>query len=169
MAFDDTSADKTQLPTIRMKAAKPLRSSCWLLCKQGAIIHLDNRSNCGFTICRLGYHRLTVNNRLRRYSLRSFTLVEVSDVGSTSPQSLLPLTLQPSKAKVLRRITFTHANLDHRYIGTGRLSGLPFMSSSFNARSAEPISRHLHASRVAVLRCPHRAQAHIGLCLCYKR
>ena len=26
------------------------------------------------------------------------------------------------------------------YIGTGRLSGLPFMSSSFNARSAEPLA-----------------------------
>ena len=58
-------------------------------------------------------------------------------------QALLSLTLQPSKAKVLRRITFTHANLDHHF-GTGRLSDLPFMFSSFNARSAEPISRHLH-------------------------
>ena len=40
----------------------------------------------------------------------------------------------------------------------GAVERLPFMSSSFNARSAVLVSRHLHASKVAVLRCPHRAQ-----------
>jgi hypothetical protein len=86
----------------------------------------------------------------------------VSDVGVNLTSSSPSGHTSAEQGQSALKDTFTHANLDHRYIGTGRLSGLPFMSSSFNARSAVLISRHLHASRVAVLRCSHRARAQVA-------
>ena len=80
-------------------------------------------------------------------------------------QSPFPVTLQPIRPKCFEEKP-SHTLIWITVIGTGRLSGLPFMSSSFNARSAEPTSRHLHASRVAVLRCPHRAADEISPVAC---
>ena len=117
--------------------AKPLRSSYWSLTVH--IIHLGNRSNHGHNR-HLGHHCLTIN---KSPSAILAALVYIDCDFGCLIQCTVNLAFRSHFSRAGQsalKDTFTHANLDHRCLGTGRLSGLPFMSSSFNARSAEPLA-----------------------------